>query len=123
DLIFFLIRSSRTPHKNISSIKKKRGTSRTLMGIGHLNEEGLEACHKLIRRFRATWTLQSSDNANIKDLIKKLWLVSDPYFYSFRRTIKCSKCGSTGHQRNCPFVVNISKQSESDVMVEEMFLN
>ena len=93
------------------------------MGIGHLSEEGLEACHKLIRRFRATWTLQSSDNANIKDLIKKLWLVSDPYFYSFRRTIKCSKCGSTGHQRNCPFVVNISKQSESDVMVEEMFLN
>ena len=41
------------------------------MGIGHLSEEGLEACHKIIRRIRASWTLQSSDLANIKDLIKK----------------------------------------------------
>ena len=93
------------------------------MGIGHLSEEGLEACHKIIRRFRASWTLQSSDHANLKDLIKKLWLVSDPYFYSLRRTIKCPKYGSAGHQRKCPIVENASNQSESDGIFEEMFVN
>ncbi|CAL4226389.1 unnamed protein product [Meganyctiphanes norvegica] len=50
------------------------------MGIGHLSEEGLEACHKIIRRFRVSWTLQTSDQANLKDLLKKLWLRSDPLF-------------------------------------------
>ena len=74
------------------------------MGVGNLSEEGLEACHKIIRRFRTSWTLQTSDDANMKDLIKKMWLVSDPLFYSYRRIIKCSKCGSTGHQRKCPLV-------------------
>ena len=92
------------------------------MGIGHLSEEGLEACHKIIRRFRASWTLQTSDSANLKDLIKNLWLTSDPYFYSLRRTIKCKRCGSTGHQRKCPIVINLLNQSASDKMVEEMLL-
>ena len=58
-------------------------------GLGHLSEEGLEACHKIIRRFRANWTLQSNDLANLKDLVKKLWLSSDPVFYSYRRDSKC----------------------------------
>ena len=71
-------------------------------GLGNLSEEGLEACHKIIRRFRTYWTLQLNDDANIKDLIRKMWLVSDPLFYSYRRTIKCSKCGSIGHQKNAP---------------------
>ena len=93
------------------------------MGLGHLSEEGLEACHKIIRRLRASWTLQSSDDANLKDLIKKLWLISDPYFYYFRRTLKCPKWGATGLQRKCPVVENISKQSESYVIVEEMFVD
>ena len=70
-------------------------------GLGKFSEEGLEATHKLIRRFRASWTLQSNDEANLKDLTKKLWLVSDPLFYSFRKTLKCLKCGSTGHRRKC----------------------
>ena len=92
------------------------------MGVGHLSEEGLEACHKIIRRFRASWTLQTSDIANLKDLIKKMWLVSDPYFYTFRRTITCPKCGSTGHQRKCPIIDNVSAKSESDIMVEEIMI-
>ena len=92
------------------------------LGLGNLSEEGLEACHKLIRRFRASWTLQSSDNANIKDLIKKMWLISDPYFYSLRKTLKCLKCGSTGHQRKCPVMDILENRSEEDVLVEEMFL-
>ena len=92
------------------------------LGLGNFSEEGLEACHKLIRRFRASWTLQSSDDANLKDLIKKLWLVSDPLFYSFRKTLKCPKCGSTGHQRKCPVMDTLEDKHEDDIMVEEMFV-
>ena len=92
------------------------------MGVGHLSEEGLEACHKIIRRFRASWTQQTSDDANLKDLLKKLWLVSDPLFYSLRRVIKCAKCGLTGHQRNCSIVGDNSNKSESDVMLEDIFV-
>ena len=95
----------------------------TCLGVGHLSEEGLEACHEIIRKFRVSWTLQSSENANLKDLIKKLWLISDPLFYSFRRVIKCSKCGSTGHQRKCPMLMDISNKSQSDIMVEDIFVD
>ena len=82
----------------------------------------LPMCDKLIRRFRASWTLQSSDDANLKDLIKKLWLVSDPLFYSFRKTLKCPKYGSTGHQRKCPVMDTLEDKHEDDVKVEEMFV-
>ncbi|CAL4120500.1 unnamed protein product, partial [Meganyctiphanes norvegica] len=92
------------------------------LGIGHLSEEGLEACHKIIRRFRAYWTLQTNDTVNMKDLIKKMWLISDPLFYSFRRVLKCSKCGSTGHQRKCPLFQESINKSESDLMVEDIFI-
>ena len=93
------------------------------MGLGHLSEEGLEACHKIMRRFRAYWTLQLNDDANLKDLIRKMWLISDPLFYSYRRVLTCPKCGSTGHQKKCPLVQNIANQSEADIMVEDMFNN
>ena len=93
------------------------------MGIGHLSEEGLEACHKIIRRFRSSWTLQTSDQANLKDLIKKLWLSSDPLFYSYRRVLECPKCGSKGHKRKCPVFEENLKQTESDIMVEDCFVD
>ena len=92
------------------------------LGLGNLSEEGLEACHKIIRRFRASWTLQTNDTANLKDLIKKLWLISDPYFYSFRKTLKCPKCGSTDHQRKCPVMDILANKTEADVMVKDMFI-
>ena len=93
------------------------------LGVGHLSEEGLEAQHKIIRKFRASWTLQSSDDANLKDLIKKMFLISDPLFYSFRRTIKCSKCGLLGHNRKCPGNAEVSNKSESDILVEGIFID
>ena len=91
-------------------------------GLGHLSEEGLEACHKIMRRFRAAWTLQLNDDANIKDLLRKMWLVSDPLFYSFRRVIKCHKCGNSGHQKNCPATQHAKNLSQADIMVDEMFI-
>ena len=91
-------------------------------GIGHLSEEGLEACHKIIRRFRASWTLQTSDDANLKDLVKKMWLISDPLFYSYRRVIRCPKCGATGHQRKCPSLNENPNKTESDLIVEDIFI-
>ena len=92
-------------------------------GLGNMSEEGLEACNKLIRRFRASWTLQTSDDANLRDLIKKMWLVSDHYFSSFRKTLKCLKCGSSRHQRKCPVRDILANRSEADILVQEMFLD
>ena len=93
------------------------------MGIGHLSEEGLEASHKIIRRIRASWTLQTNDMANLKDLIKKLWLISDPLFYSFRKVLKCSKCKETGHQRKCPTTEENANQSASDIILSDIFID
>ena len=93
------------------------------MGIGHLSEEGLEAVHKIIRRIRASWTLQTSDLANLKDLIKKVWLKSDPVFYSFKKVLKCSSCGATGHQRKCPIIANDIPQSAADIILKDVFIN
>ena len=93
------------------------------LGLGQYSEEGLEACHKLMRRFRTYWTIQTSDDSNLKDLLRKMWLVSDPVFYSLRRVVKCPKCGSIGHQKKCPILQQATNQSQSDIMVEEMFLD
>ena len=93
------------------------------MGLGHLSEEGLEAQNKIIRRFRTYWTIQKDDDSNLKDLIKKMWLISDSVFYSFRRVVKCPKCGSIGHQRKCPMLQKDCNQSKADLMVEEIIRN
>ena len=93
------------------------------MGLGHLSEAGLEACNKIIRRFRTYWTLQINDDANLKDLLRKMWLISDPLFYSYRRTIKCPRCGDTGHQKKCPIIQQAINQSESESRVEDMFVD
>ena len=92
------------------------------MGVGHLSEEGLEACHKIMRRFRANWKLQKNYDTTLKDLIRKLCLVSDPLFYSYRKVLKCSKCGGTGHQKKCPVIHGIVNKTESDIMVEELII-
>ena len=93
------------------------------MGLGNLSEEGLEACNKIIRRFRTYWTSQVNDDTNLKDLLRKMWLISDPLFYSYRRTIKCPKCGDTGHQKKCPLIQQVKVQSESESRVEDMFVD
>ena len=94
------------------------------MGLGHLSEEGLEACNKIIRRFRVSWTLQLNDDANLKDLLRKMWLISDPLFYSFRRTVKCRKCGDKGHQRKCPVKQQVANVAdESDTRLDMMFVD
>ena len=93
------------------------------LGVGHLSEEGLEACHKIIRKFRSSWTLQKSDDANLKDLAKKMFLISDQHLYSLRRVIKCPKCGLTGHKRKCPKFRENVKKSESDIMVQDIFID
>ena len=93
------------------------------MGLGHLSEEGLEACNKIMRRIRTHWTLQKDDDSNLKDLLRKMWLISDPVFYSFRKVLKCPKCGSLGHQKKCPTLQQETNQSESDLMVQELFVD
>ena len=115
DILIYLAWADLTPtvHK-ILAHSTELVKNNSCLGVGHLSEEGLEAQHKIIRKFRASWTLQSSDDANLKDLIKKMFLISNPLFYSFRRTI---------NKHKCPGNDEVSNKSESDIMVEGIFID
>ena len=72
-------------------------------GLKEYSEESLEACNKLIRKYRDNLTRKFSFALNIKDIFIRLLSQSDPILLSFRRNLACSVCGEIGHtsRLNC----------------------
>ncbi len=92
-------------------------------GLGSLSEEGLEATHKLDRRFRSLLARKTSLSDNLRDVFKHLWIRSDPVIRGFGRVFQCSHCNQKGHtKRSCP-----ERQSgcttEDDSKVEMFFVS
>ena len=91
-------------------------------GLGSLSEEGLEATHKLIRRFRSILARKTSLSDNLRDVFKHLWTRSDPLVRGYARTLTCSGCKSHGHSvRSCPFLKE-PFSNEIDIQVESFFV-
>ena len=87
------------------------------LSLGFFSEEGLEALHKLLRRYRETRARKTDLLANITDVFTVLFVRSDPRIRAMRRKIVCSVCQELGHTiRSCPFVQGQEQDSEDELV-------
>ena len=68
-------------------------------GLGTLDESGMEGCHKILRNVRTNLSRKQSQQANMTDTIRRLWLSSDPVINQERQKGLpwCKKCKVRGH--------------------------
>ena len=86
-------------------------------GLGLISEEGLEAVHKLVRRFRELGARKTCLDDNIQDVFTHLFIRSDPIIRSFNRLFVCSKCSEIGHtSRGCPNLKSTVCTKEEDLI-------
>ena len=63
-------------------------------GLGTLSEEPLEQSLYLARK--------TTQQANVSDVLTRLWVKSDPIVRSYRSIVKCSFCNGQHNVRSCP---------------------
>ena len=91
-------------------------------GLGEWSEEGLEACNKLVRRFRKMLARKTNLKDNFTDVIKRLLVRSDPTVRSHKRVFICSHCNAKGHtKRSCPSRRKAKFDAYDDI-VKDFFL-
>lgn len=61
-------------------------------GLGSLQEEPLEHNNKNLRRNRESLARKTTQNANLSDILSRLWIKSDPIIRSHHNAIKCLAC-------------------------------
>ena len=92
-------------------------------GLGEWTEEGLEACNKLVRRFRKLLARKTNLKDNFTDVIKRLLVRSDPEVRSHKRVFICSNCNALGHtKRSCPSRKK-AKYDVYDDIVKDFFVD
>ena len=91
-------------------------------GLKEYSEEAVEACNKLIRRFREHLSRKNSFTSNIKDVVNRLLSQSDPFLSSYRRTLVCKHCGQIGHIRNMQCKGNQMPSLEQEKLVDSLML-
>lgn len=69
------------------------------IGLLSLDESGLEGSNKILRGIRTKLSRKTSQNANLADSIRRLWLGSDPKVNFVRSKTKpfCKHCVEFGH--------------------------
>ena len=71
-------------------------------GLGTLSEEPLEHNNKNLRAYRERLARKTTQQANLTDVLTRLWIKSDPIVRSYRRVVKCSFCNGPHNVRSCP---------------------
>ena len=87
-------------------------------GLGKLGESGMEGCHKVLRNSRLNLARKTSQQANLVDTIRRLWISSDPLVNVERRKGLpwCKKCSVRGHStRYCRKNTTISSTESDDL--------
>ena len=92
-------------------------------GLGSLSEEGLEATHKLIRRYRSLLARKTSLSDNLRDVFKHLWTRSDPVVRSFARTLQCSQCNLLGHSKRSCATLKDCGSNEIEYQINKFFVS
>ena len=85
-------------------------------GLGSLDESGLEGNNKLLRAIRTNLSRKSSQIANLRDTINRMWIGSDPIINRERSKALpfCKLCNENGHSyRYC------SKRKPCDIDIDE----
>ena len=93
--------------------------------LGFFTEEGLEALHKFVRRYRLTHARKCGLEENIHDVFSRLYLQSDPQIRENLRPLSCSLCHGSGHtRRSCalnPKREKIDFLGKDDDLVKSFF--
>ena len=58
-------------------------------GLGTLSEEPLEHNNKNLHAYRERLARKTSQQANLIDVLTRLWIKTDPIVRSYRRVVKC----------------------------------
>ena len=92
-------------------------------GMKEYSEEALEACNKLVRRYRENLSRKCSFELNSRDILMRLLTNSDPVMLAFRKIRKCKKCGDVSHncRLNCPN--RIQEMNDQDLLVNSLFID
>ena len=69
------------------------------VGLGALDEAGLEGCNKILRGIRTKLSRKTSQHANLIDTLRLMWVASDPVVNAERKKSQpfCKSCNTTGH--------------------------
>ena len=95
------IQISPTLHKLLAHSWEVMESSNCGRGLGNLSEGGLEACNKLLRRYRSRLSRKTSQDDNLRDTIRRLFILGDPELSDVRLKVaeKCQICKVPGHTR------------------------
>ena len=110
---------SKTLHKvlahNWELIEKNDGK-----GLGRLDESGLEANNKLMRKVRQDLSRKNSQSNNIMDTLNRLWLGSDPVIIFERRRSQpfCNDCNVHGHSKRHCTRIRTGHNESDDILVQ-----
>ena len=87
-------------------------------GLKNFSEQQLEAAHKEVRKGRERSRKTSLDD-NITDVMRFMWIKSDPLIRDERRRLHCSRCLGDDHTvRSCPETKVPEEPSEDDILFE-----
>ena len=87
-------------------------------GLRSLDESGLEGNNKLLRRIRTKLSRKTSQDDNLVDTLRRMWVGSDPSINLIRMKAqpKCKFCNVTGHStRYC----KIRNNNVTEIVAED----
>ena len=90
------------------------------MGLGNLDEAGLEGCNKILRKIRIQLSRKNSQNSNLIDTLNRMWVASDPQVNTEQLKAKptCKNCNIRGHSRRYCKANLIGTLSEDDQLFD-----
>ena len=95
-------------------------------GLQNLDESGLEGNNKILRGIRSKLARKTSQNANLEDTIRRMWLGSDPKVNSVRMKAQpyCRHCKDHGHSTRYCKVQNpvFGPLTDDDVLYESVVI-
>ena len=74
------------------------------VGLGAIDESGLEGCNKILRNVRTNITRKTSQKDNLVDTLRRMWVSSDPVvnYERYKSQPNCKVCHAVGHTiRSC----------------------
>ena len=93
-------------------------------GLKNLSESGLEGLHKVLRMVRRDLSRKNSLENEIEDVLKYMWVQSDPTVRESKRRLECSNCQARNHtKRGCPELKINPVWDEDDDIINRFFLD
>ena len=92
------------------------------VGLGALDEAGLEGCNKILRGIRTKLSRKTSQHANLMDTLRRMWVASDPMVNAERKKSKpfCKLCSTTGHSSRYCELLKASEDNVDDALFERL---